>query len=170
MLDFMRVADLLSGLSLMRYFPADDGARLELAKLVARMASTEDQVEWLVQRAIAVYSEWPGPHELRACFCSKFRPADGISACSTVYLDGLPSERPAEPLPALPPGVVASIDPSLEFAVKTLARSKDIDRPRRIAAPEVPTNPDYKPITQADIDKAMEALRDSWARKELGLE
>ncbi len=32
MLDFERVADLLSGLTLMRYFPADDGARLELAK------------------------------------------------------------------------------------------------------------------------------------------
>jgi hypothetical protein len=28
--------------------------------MVARMATDEKQIEWLVQRAIALYTEWPG--------------------------------------------------------------------------------------------------------------
>ncbi len=118
---------------------------------------------------IHLYAEWPGVYELRACFCSKFRPADGVEARSSVYLDGVPSERPApDPLPALPPGCVASLDFSLERAVGILARSKDMGRPRRLAAPSIPINPDYKPITQADIDKAVDELKDKRARQELG--
>ncbi len=170
-MDSDSVLDILGELTLLKYFPAEPAARLALAKLVVSMASDESQVKWLVQRTVSVCNEWPGPLVFRQIFCSKFRPADGISVGPTeMFPEGLPSERPAPALPALPPGATASIDPGIERAVSLLARSKDMDRPRRIAAPSIPTNPDYKPITQADVDKALEDLRDSWARKELGLE
>jgi hypothetical protein len=171
MLNFERVADLLAGLTLMRFFPADDGARLELAKMVARMATTEAQVEWLVQRSIALYAEWPGAREIRACFCSKFQPADGLSVGSTVYLDGIPSERKIEApaLVALPPGHVASVDAGLEKDIRLLAAVKDLNHiPRRVPVQEPPTNPDFKPITQADINRAVDELHERGARAELG--
>jgi hypothetical protein len=170
-MDSDRVLDIMGELTLLKYFPAEPAARLALVKLVVSMASDESQVKWLVQRTISVCNEWPGPLVFRQIFCSRFRPADGISAGPTeMFPEGLPSERPAPSLPALPPGASVSVDPGLERAVSILARAKDMDWPRRIAAPSIPTNPDYKPITQADIDKAMEDLRDSWARKELGLD
>jgi hypothetical protein len=129
MLNFERVADLLSGLTLIRFFPGDNGARLELSKMVASMATTETQVEWLVQRCIGLYAEWPGGREIRACFCSKFKPADGFSVGSTVYADGIPSERRIEApaLPALPPGHIATVDAGLDQSIQRLAESKDLN-------------------------------------------
>ena len=41
---------------------------------------------------VALYNEWPGPQEVRAVFCSRFKPADSIEAYSSVYMDGIPSE------------------------------------------------------------------------------
>jgi hypothetical protein len=123
------------------------------------MATEEAQVEWLVQRAVSLYAEWPGAREIRACFCSKFRPADGLSVGSTVYLDGIPSEKRIDPpaLLALPPGHVV-----------LLAAAKDLNRvPRRVPVLDVPTNPDYKPFTQSDIDRAVNELREKRARAEL---
>ncbi len=87
----------------MKYFPGDAAVRLALVEFMLDIAETEDQVRWLVKRVRTLYAEWPGEHELRAAFCSRYRPKDGINACSSVYLDGLPSERPA-PMPLLPMG------------------------------------------------------------------
>ena len=127
MLDFEKTLDQLGGLTLLKFFPADPGARLELAKLVSRMAANEDQVDWLVNRVLALCNEWPGPLVLRQVFCSKFRPADGISVGGTeAFPDGVPSERRIEaaPLPALPVGHVASADKELDDQVKKLAQLK----------------------------------------------
>ena len=171
MLNFEKTLDMLGGLTLMKFFPSDPGARLELAKLVARMVSTEDQVEWLVQRTLALCNEWPGPVGLRQILCSRFKPADGIGAGSTsMFPDGLPSEKQIEapPLLALPPGHVATVDPGYDRSIRLLAAAKDLNRALRPAPAEVPTNPDYKPITQADIDRAVLENRDQRARAELG--
>ena len=95
--------------------------------MAGRMASSEEEIEWLVDRMTisGLYSEWPGPGEMRACFCSKFRPKDGISATSSVYPDGLPSERAAEPiLPMLPPGRPVTASRRLDDTVKDLAGKK----------------------------------------------
>src|SRR5690349_7814500 len=78
---------------MLKFFPSDREARAAIVEMICEMASDECQVEWLVARALRLYNEWPGPRELRAAFCSKFRPRDGINAYSTVYLDGIPSER-----------------------------------------------------------------------------
>jgi hypothetical protein len=173
MLNFEKTLDQLAGLTLLRFFPSDPGARLELAKLVSRMAATEDQVDWLVQRTLALCSEWPGPLVLRQILCSKFKPADGISAGgSPMFPDGVPSEKriDAPTFPALPPGHVASVDRGLDNAVKMLADVKDMNRVMRRNAPvqETPTYTDFKPITQSDIDRAVDELHEKRARAELG--
>lgn len=138
MLKFERTLEQLSGLGLLRFFPADADTRLELAKLVARMASNEDQVDWLVQRVIALCNEWPGPRVLRQIFCAKFKPADGLEVGSTeMFPDGPPNEvggteclavRELQaqngPIMALPPGRKVTADESLDLAVLKLASNR----------------------------------------------
>ena len=100
-MEVKRVSNILGGLALLKYFPTDGEARGELAVMVSEILTTEDQVAWLVRRMRNLYNEWPGPQELRAVACSKFKPADGIEGNSCIYLDGIPSER--EQKTALPP-------------------------------------------------------------------
>jgi len=165
------VAELCAELTLLRFFPADENGRAALVALVGRMCSTEDQVRWLVQRTLALCNEWPGPVGLRQVLCSKFKPTDGIAAGGTsIFPDGVPSERRIDPapLPALPPGHVATVDAGYDRSIRLLAASKDMDRLKRVAIQETPTNPNYKPVTQADIDRAVDELREKRARAELG--
>jgi len=92
------------------FFPSDEFAQTTIMNEVAAMCETTQQAQWLVKKMIRIYSSWPGPREMRACFCSKFRPADGFEVGSTVYPDGIPSDK--EQLPqiaapehlSLPPG------------------------------------------------------------------
>ena len=125
-MDFERVARAVASLKLMKFFPADEDTCLALCTDLSEMAESEDQVEWLVRRIRNLYSEWPGIHELRACFCSRFKPKDGINAYSTMFLDGVPPERavPAPALPALPPGHRSTADPELEAGIQDLSRGK----------------------------------------------
>jgi hypothetical protein len=112
MTEQLKVAVLLANLKVLRFFPDDPSVIWNLAAMVCQMATDEQQVEWLVNRMTSgLYNEWPGPAELRACFCSRFKPADGINAYSSVYLDGIPPSKPepqkslrSAPLPELPPG------------------------------------------------------------------
>ena len=86
-MNLVRVADILGRLTAMKFFPSDPGARDAIVSIVGEMANSHEQVEWLVDRMISIYVEWPGPMEMRACFCSRFRPCDGIEAISNVYGD-----------------------------------------------------------------------------------
>ncbi len=86
----------------MRFFPSDPDARFGIAEDIAAMCGSKEQVEWLVGRLPKLYSDWPGTREARAVLCSKFPPADGIDGNSTVYVTGIPSDRPGPPRPTLP--------------------------------------------------------------------
>ena len=99
-MNIVRVTNTLGRLTSMKFFPSDPGARDAIVAIVGEMAQTHEQVEWLVRRMIAIYPEWPGPKEMRACFCSRFRPADGIEALSAVYGDegGFPPDPEVERL------------------------------------------------------------------------
>lgn len=130
-----RVLDLLGRLAMLKYFPAKDENVLEgLLDLVSEMCRNESEVEWLIKRMTSgLYAEWPGPQEMRACFCSRFPPRDGINAYSTVYPDGLPPSKEAAlkqisgpELKALPPGHAASADVGLEAAVMILSKTNGV--------------------------------------------
>ncbi len=181
MLDFDTVNGLLSELTLLKFFPSETPARIALAKLVAGMASTHEQVEWLVARTLSLCNEWPGPKVLRQIFCSKFKPADGVSVGPTeMFPDGLPPERPIQPpmRPALPPGHVATLDANLDKQLQVVAAEKDLNNLAPYTSPaddahleelrraklrrqhrEIFEAQGLKPITQEDIDRAVEEAR-----------
>lgn len=66
----------------LKYFPSDEHGRAAIMKLLDRMAGANyrEQLNWLSETLMDNYTEWPGPHEIRAIFCTRFKPADGIEA------------------------------------------------------------------------------------------
>src|SRR5690349_14533330 len=71
-------------LSALTHFPANTYAHEEIMRLIFRMVGTVDQLEWLVRTMIDRVGEWKGPRELRAIFCTRFAPLDGIEEWSSV--------------------------------------------------------------------------------------
>lgn len=123
-------------LAVLKFFPRDLRVRQTLVRVVRDMAVSDAQVEWLVGRMLVLYNEWPGPRELRALYCSKFAPRDGIEARSLDYPDGYPSEAPRSS-PRTGALVIRekhdprqSIDEDFDSAVLRLAAEKAMTRRR----------------------------------------
>ena len=186
MMNFDTINGLVASMGGMKFFPSDPAARAAIVETVGDMAENEEQVRWLTKRMRVLYAEWPGEIELRACFCSRFRPRDGISKYSSVYPDGIPSERtaPSLALPG-PRGDVISADRQIGAAVADLARAKRLPEPAvamplKLPPPLIAETREQKlaaPLTQADVDRVVAELRakkradaDAAARKEVGLE
>ncbi len=75
------VIECAASFSLLRYFPGGDlDVKRALMHELGRMAATAEQLQWLQQRVLAAYAEWPGIAEIRAVFCTRFTPADGRNA------------------------------------------------------------------------------------------
>ncbi len=185
------VLAMLLELRVLRFFPNDESVMDAIVRLCGSMCASEEQVRWLVTRMTSgIYAEWPGIAEMRACFCCRFRPADGINAYSTVFPDGLPPDPNAPPriaapvLKTLPQGHEVTADPELEASIQKLAEKvkppaphpaitqfaqmlKEIVTPPERREPEEPppVNPNFKPITQADIDAAVQELHERRARE-----
>jgi hypothetical protein len=120
------VMEILAELRVLPYFPNDEFVLVALARLAGSMCSNIAQVRWLVGRMTSgIYACWPGPQEMRACFCGRFKPRDGINAYSTVYLDGLPPD-PTAPrkgieapvMKQLASGEPQSADPALNVILR----------------------------------------------------
>jgi hypothetical protein len=80
----------------MQFFPGDEAARVGIAEELASMCHTIEEVEWVARRTRSLYPQWPGVHEIRAVYCQKHRPKDGIDAFSSIYPDGIPPEHPPQ--------------------------------------------------------------------------
>lgn len=80
MVDTKRATERIAELSLMKYFPQDALARAALVRIICEMTENDAQIDWLVKRVLSLYNEWPGPQVVRAVFCRRFKPADGIEA------------------------------------------------------------------------------------------
>ena len=166
-----KVLGILGELRVLRFFPGDEIAMVALMRLCDAMCHNEDEVRWLVDRMTSgIYSEWPGISEMRACFCNRFKPKDGINAYSSVYPDGLPPDPTAPPrreiaaaeLKALPPGRQVSADARLDRSIAMLADVKDMNRVRRPS--QTPPLPPEKRITQMDIDREVAKLQEAKRR------
>jgi hypothetical protein len=163
----------------LKFFPSDPDARIGIAEEIGEMASEADQVRWLVGRLPKLYQEWPAMHEVRAVFCSKFQPRDGIEVYSRTFPDGIPSEK--QNLPALPaatprqlPGDVLSAAASLHSTVTDLARAKDMNRTLRgLPAPLVRDIPTVQitaanRITPDQVEETLRLLHEQKARELVG--
>jgi hypothetical protein len=188
-----RILEMLGELRVLRFFPNDEFVMNAIVRLCGSMCASEAQVRWLVDRMTSgIYTEWPGIGEMRACFCHRYKPQDGINAYSTVYPDGLPPDPTAQPRPRiaapdqkpLQPGHEVTADPELEASIQKLAHKcsmppahpaidqfarmlREIETPPERREPEEPKplNPNFKPITQADINRAVQELHERRARE-----
>ncbi len=48
--------------------------------LIDSMTTNAEQVTWLAQAMVAKFNDWPGPQHMRALFCTRYKPADGLEA------------------------------------------------------------------------------------------
>jgi len=124
-------------LAILQFFPAAHSERLQVSDLIEKIAATDEQVQWLGNRMITLYSKWPGPREMRACFCSRYKPQDGISIFSEVYTEGIPSEVPppkqlkeGKQQKALPPGRNDPVTEDPEMAATLTKAAKVMSMPR----------------------------------------
>ena len=174
MIDGKALFTIVAQMGGMKFFPADEHARIGIAKQMASMCQSIEQAEWLSTRLQRLFSEgWPGVGEMRAVFCSKYRPLDGAEVHSRVFLEGVPSEVPGRDdemagyLPATSKRLqlaagevpVISASPSIQSTLEALREAKAL---RRIGqAPLVPSIPVVKvtienAITEADFEKLLE--------------
>lgn len=185
MLDFDEVAEVLSDLESLNFFPTTDSGRTAIIKIVGGdgqkpgLASDIEQVRWLVGRMLQLYNNWPGPAEMRALFCKRFKPADGVDTrnthTSTFFPDGnIPCETPEAPpyqsaawlLQSgrrdllLPPGHAVSADVEVENEIRRAVPVVTMDERRRSerAAKLVPVA-NFKRVTAAELDRAAAEVR-----------
>jgi hypothetical protein len=111
----------------MAFFPGNPDTRAALIWVLMELVETEEQLDWLVGRALKVYAAWPGIAEPRALYCSRFKPKDGAEAYSTVYPNGIPSERPTTQISTANDTVrIVTKDPVMQKAVSELAVRKQL--------------------------------------------
>jgi hypothetical protein len=116
-------SDGISKLALMAFFPGDPDTRAALISVLMQLVETEEQLEWLVERALKLYTRWPGVGELRALYCSRFKPRDGVEAYSEIYQSGFPHQTPAPK--ALPKRATSyTADPEFEAELERVAQLK----------------------------------------------
>ena len=78
-------------LSMCRFFPPDEGTRAAIETFLVRICPSKEALDWLCDQFSNVIGEWKGPVELRAVLCTRFPPADGIEATSSI-----PGFRPCD--------------------------------------------------------------------------
>lgn len=66
--------------ALLQYFPTDEVSGLIVMRLLERMVSTPEQLAWLSRAMTTEVGKWSSEKDLRGVFCSRYRPADGVSA------------------------------------------------------------------------------------------
>ncbi len=82
-------------IALIPFFPASDlSARAVLMEELLLICESDAHALWLAMRMTQIFkSKWPGLGEMRALYCKRFRPRDGVPADSEIYADGFPSEQ-----------------------------------------------------------------------------
>ena len=68
---------------------ASDVARSAVARQLQEFVCDPEELAWLVREAPLRYPAWPGIREIRALYCGRFSPRDGVVVASRVYEDGI---------------------------------------------------------------------------------
>lgn len=112
----------VEAMTVLPHFPNAPAAQALIASELTAMCGTADQALWLARRMSQLYGKWPGMQEMRACYCSKFKPLDGIEQFSEVYSDGVPSEKDTrKALPPSPRAAITSSDSEAQELVRGLS-------------------------------------------------
>ena len=86
------IAKAVKRLAIIRFFPADADARLEIMEQIRRIvgdgelyrSTPEQRLAWLIDTAVTHMREWKGLPELRGLYCTRWKPADGIEMECTI--------------------------------------------------------------------------------------
>ena len=114
-------------MALMAFFPGDADVRAALVSVFMEMIDTDEQLDWLVNRALRLYARWPGVAEIRALYCSRWKPKDGMETYSSIYPEGIPSERNgARQERDAPRGSPVTADVDLDRKVRQAADKKKL--------------------------------------------
>lgn len=90
MVDVAKATKIIGKLTTLQFFPSDPAGQKAVLEIACKMASSTEQIEWLVGQMLTWYNGWPGPREMRAVFCQRFKPADGVNInMSAVFSDGI---------------------------------------------------------------------------------
>lgn len=84
MLEPKHIVSAVESLGCLAMFPSSPAAREEIMRLIERIVAEHEQLDWLVRTMIDQVGTWHGPAELRAVFCTRFRPADGVEKYSAL--------------------------------------------------------------------------------------
>jgi len=157
----------LRALQAMAFFPTEPAAQMLIGNELRRMCPSVEALQYLVPLAVRRFKTWDkcGLEGLRQALCHGFRPADGIEAGPTeAYPEGLPSEKGNYPL-AIPAGAVKALPPGPARDAEDKRLRGLMDRLEVKLKRTPPPNPNLKPITQADVERELERLRDKRARE-----
>jgi hypothetical protein len=147
----------------LRFFPSDPDARIGIARQIAKFVANEAQLTWLVDTLPTCYSEWPAMLEVRAFFCTKFKPLDGVEAALGTKSPAFGSLCPdLSPQPALGSNTLRSISGELGPVTVDPEMQKLVERCMRPISPKIPTRDDI------DAIKA-EQQRNQAAKREDGI-
>lgn len=177
-IDGISLAQATKALSAIGYFPREPMAQGVIGDALAAMCPNVEALRYVVRRACELYQNWErcGIQGLRQIVCFRYRPADGIEIYGTLAFPGGLPEDPkapkklldAPPMKALPPGNVVTEDSRMDARVRLLAHAKDMNvRIKKRVPQSIPTNPNYRPIGQREVDEAVRARREEAGRFEL---
>ncbi len=183
------IATAVNSLAALRYFPADGGARVTIMQLFERMVTDQRQLDWLTSTLIDRVGKYQGTDQLRAVFCTRFKPKDGIEAnlspdcplyrsaeeCEQAEklrgaVDPRHSIAAVQGLQLAAPAIsdeeaVANVE-RFDSTVRQLAAARTMpdpkSEPQRTGETQDGTGPSLtsvRPITEADVDRAMTQYR-----------
>lgn len=160
------IVEAVGKLEALRFFPDTENGHIAIMELIGRMATNHEQVDWLVRTMIDRVGSYQGTDQLRAVFCMRFKPADGIEANLSPECPIYRTEEQCEQAEKLraasfePPrliggSTVALLEPATEEVQENrrFARSLVESLVDIVGMPE-PPKPEPAPITQDDIDRA----------------
>ena len=148
---------------------ASDVARLAVARQLQEFVCDPEELAWLVREAPLRYPAWPGIREIRALYCARFSPRDGVVVDSWVYEGGIiPGVvDPPHLIADGPRGALISANAGDALMVRVLA-----DAMPPPAAPRKPPKsamvPKPKLPTQEEIDRIKEEQRQNQERNKAG--
>jgi hypothetical protein len=176
-------------LSDMDFYPPERLVRMKIADELRCLCRDYEEMDWLVTKMIRIFTKWPKIPALRQVFFTRYLPLDGIKpigiceAMLEAYPDGIPVDHIEAPAAGnfkaiAPPEFAATIKQITEMFSMDAPPAPKATPPKARRAPEKPerktkefpdrpSNPNFKPITQADIDRAVEKLRETRGRREL---
>ena len=101
MLNLDEVMNVVGRFAAMKFYPSGNPeVAIAVAEELAERSHDIEEIRWTVKRVVKLYPEWPGINEVRAVYCSRWRPFDGVEAFSSNprFCDGIPSEREHVPM------------------------------------------------------------------------